>query len=170
MNVLQDITFHESNAKLLFIDFRIRSDILIPSEITDDLGVEPTRAWAKGEKYLGKIFDPETKKVMSHWHERPWGIWGLDTKTAVQVRKVEHHVSYLLNILEPKQDKIRHYIEVDKYLVSFYIWWETTTGHGSYEIPAIQLERLGRLCQYVEFGFLYTEEDDDIDKLKVGNE
>ena len=110
--ILQEIYFDEDqNTKKTYVDFRIRSNTLIPQEVSYNLGVKPTKAWAKGERYLSKAFDPQTKKISSIWHLRPWGMWHLDTKNTLPDKKVEKHILYLLSIIEPKIDNLDYYLK-----------------------------------------------------------
>lgn len=156
--ILQEIYFDEDqNTKKTYVDFRIRSNTLIPQEVSYNLGVKPTKAWAKGERYLSKAFDPQTKKISSIWHLRPWGMWHLDTKNTLPDKKVEKHILYLLSIIEPKKDNLDYYLKrKDEYSISVYIHWEPVDDWGSYEINSNVLWRMSSLCHYIEFMFITT--------------
>lgn len=156
--ILQEIYFDEDqNTKKTYVDFRIRSNTLIPQEDSYNLGVKPTKAWAKGERYLSKAFDPQTKKISSIWHLRPWGMWHLDTKNTLPDKKVEKHILYLLSIIEPKKDNLDYYLKrKDEYSISVYIHWEPVDDWGSYEINSNVLWRMSSLCHYIEFMFITT--------------
>jgi len=156
--ILQEIYFDEDqNTKKTYVDFRIRSNTLIPQEVSYNLGVKPTKAWAKGERYLSKAFDPQTKKISSIWHLRPWGMWHLDTKNTLPDKKVEKHILYLLSIIEPKKDNLDYYLKrKDEYSISVYIHWEPVDDCGSYEINSNVLWRMSSLCHYIEFMFITT--------------
>ncbi len=161
--LLQRISFDEDDvARKVLVDFCMQSDTLDPSAISLDLGIQPTRSFAKGEKYLGKQMDPQTKNIFTVWHERPWGIWAIDSESLVQTKRVEQHFVYLLNILEPKKEQIKRYLSQDKgFSVRFYVWWEPFPPSSSHTISSQVLARASELCHYIEFGFIYTSTDDE---------
>lgn len=154
--VLQELSFEEDDvAKSVLVDFGMRSDVLDPKAMTDLLQIQPSRSWAKGEQYLSKTRDPVTKQLTKAWYRRSSGIWAIDSKACTQTKRVEYHIQYLLNMLEPKQEQIKFFVEQQAiYSVSFYIRWEPKSGHGSYEISNSTLSRMSALCHYIEFSFL----------------
>ena len=152
--ILQTISFGEA-AKSVFVEFRIKSDNLDPKAISLELDLTPLRAFYLGEKYLGKSWDPDSRTIHQVWRERPTGIWAMHTEEFSQkLKKVEQHINYLLDILEPRKEIIKSYINRDDYLVSFVIWWEPLDGHGSFEIESKTLLRMAELCNYVEYTFI----------------
>jgi hypothetical protein len=154
---LQDISFAEM-AKKVFVDYRICSDSLNTEELTNSLGITPSRAFAKGDKYLGKTKNPHSMEISQVWRERPRGIWAVDSRNLSNKIRVEGHICYLLDILEPKKRIIEQYLQqADIYTISTYIWWEPIGGQGGYEITNEVLQRLTSLCHYIEFGFIATE-------------
>ena len=156
--ILQVISFaEEENTKKVFVDFRIRSDILSPQEITQNLGVMPTQSWEKGEKYQGKARDPKTKQFYTIWREQPWGMWHLNTQGIVSDLRVEKHILYMLNLLEPSKKRLEQYLSrKEEYRISFYIHWEPIDDWGSYEVDHDVLRRMSALCHNVEFTFMAT--------------
>ena len=158
---LQEVSFDEDDiTKDLFVDYAFRSDILDPEGLTSNLGITPSRAYAKGEKYQGRVLNVNTGEVENTWNERWTGIWAISTKGLVASKKVEDHVQYLLNILESKKETITRYLaDSDNYQISFYIWWEPFSGYGSYQITQVILKRMSNLCHYVDFGVLCTEDE-----------
>jgi hypothetical protein len=161
--MLQELYFdYNSVVKHVHIDYCIRSDFLDPVQVTEELGIKPSRAWAKGERYLSKVYSPKSKTVKENWKQRPWGIWALETKN-LATKDAEEHLVYLLNLLEPKKEVIRKYMaDKEKHTVRFYIWWEPFDGHGSYAISNEILERAATLCHYIEFGFIFRELEGDV--------
>jgi hypothetical protein len=152
--VLQVISFEEATEEVS-IEFRIRSDILDPGAITLALGIQPSRAFAKGEKYLSKSRDPKTKIFSQVWLKRPWGIWAIDSKSLTTEKRVEAHLESLLNILEPQKEQIKEYLDqAEKYTLSVYIWWKPMEdGIRSYELSSDFLARISSLSHFIEFGF-----------------
>ena len=150
---LQTITFNEeTNTQTTFVEFRIRGDELNPNTVSQQLEIQPTRSWSKGETYIGKTLDPTSKEVRQTTRKRPWGIWVYSTNPNVSTKRVEDHISFILNLLEPKQQELRYYVELAaSYSVSFSIYWKPLSGYGSYEISGNALARLSTLCHYTEF-------------------
>ena len=155
--ILQQISFDEVDAvHNLYVDFGIRSEKQNMSELTTKLGIQPSVAFSAGDEYVGKTRDLETGKIVNEVRLRPWSVWSLDTqKISRTKRRVEEHVLYLLEILEPKNYLIMQMLEqVEKYTIRFYIRWEPYGCHGSYEISSAVLDRMEKLCHHVEFSFI----------------
>lgn len=155
---LQNISLDESDSvKNLFVVYRIRGNDLIPQTITSELNIQPTVAYQKGEKFVGKKYDPVAKRDTEETRKRPISVWNIDSKSQQGIRRVKDHIEYLLNILEPHSQQINNYLkQSEKYMISFYIRWEPYGEHGSYIIPGELLGRMERLCHFVEFSFIST--------------
>jgi hypothetical protein len=150
---LQTIAFdEETNTRSIDVEFRIRGDDLNPNAISQQLEIQPTRSWSKGETYLGKVFDPANKQMQQTVRKRPWGIWVYNTSASVNTLRVDDHISFVLNLLEPKQQELQYYLGLaESYSVSFSIYWKPLSEYGSYEISGNALARLSTLCHYTEF-------------------
>ena len=160
--VLQNISFDESDAvKNLYVVYRIRADDLIPQTVTAELGIHPTVAYQKGEKFIGKKYDPKAKKDIEVIRGHPFSVWDVNSESQQGLRRVTDHIMYLLDILEPHSEQIQRYLnQNEKYIISFYVRWEPHGEHGSYVIPGELLKRMGNLCHFVEFSFIGTFETD----------
>lgn len=160
--VLQNISFDESDAvKKLFVVFRIRGENLDPHKVTSDLIIQPTLAFQKGEEFLGKKYDPITRKVVEELHTRYFSVWDVNSESQQSLKRVKEHIKYLLDILEPHSKAIKRYLEQEeKYTISFYVRWEPNGEHGSYQIPGDILSRMANLCHFVEFSFIASYEEE----------
>ncbi len=160
--VLQNISLDESDeVKKLYVVFRIRGDDLNTQKVTSDLNIQPTVVYQKGEKFAGKKFDPIGRKVVEETHTRYVSVWDVDSESQQSLKRVKEHIEYVLNILEPYTQAIAQYLEQkEKYLLSFYIRWEPNGEHGSYQIPSDLIERMAKLCHFVEFSFIATTVND----------
>jgi len=144
----------EDTTKTVFVDYRVRSDFLDPVVLTSEFGVTPTRSWAKNEEYISKALDPETRKTIQVKRKHPWGIWAVETRGLISSKKVEQHVLYLLDKLEPRKERIKRFLsKKNKYVISFYIRWEPVEIGGGYEVTSQTLRRMTSLCHYIEFNF-----------------
>ena len=141
-----------------FVEFSLRADTLSPTQVTQSLGIIPSRAYAKGEQYASKAFDTKTQKPIPRIGTYPWGVWAVETRNVVSSSNVEDHVIFLLDILEPKAEKIQPYlVRSNEYSVRFYMEWITRGGEGGYDLFGTTLARMSRLCHYVQFAFLHKE-------------
>ncbi len=139
-----------------FVEYSLRADTLFPDQVTQSLGITPSRAFAKGEQYAGNAFDTETRSLVPRIGTRPWGVWAVETKDMISSINVEDHAIFLLNILEPKMEQIQTYLErSNEYSVRFYVEWITRGREGAYDISSTTLARMSRLCHYVQFAFLH---------------
>ncbi len=142
----------EELSRCELVDWGMRSEILDPMEITRDLGIQPSRAWARGERYLSKALDVETRTIVQRWYTRPWGIWSIETKGLVTATDVESHALRLLEMLEPRKDIIQRYLNRgDEYTIRCAIWWESNAGHGGFDLRSDIIARLAALCHYLQF-------------------
>jgi hypothetical protein len=156
----ENILFNDEaqEVKSISVDFVIRSDVLDPLKITHELQLQPTRSWAKGDKHLSKKLDLKTKTIIDAWYERPWGIWAINSNSEVQSLKVEDHITYLLDRLEPKRHLLDYYIlQGEEYIVRLSILYQSYGGHGGYMISGELLRRLSFLCQYIELRHICIE-------------
>ena len=144
------------NPKKTSISFLMRSDVLLPSQITEELGIEPSWACAKGEAYERQSFCPRTRKHHTVVRKGSSGIWAVDSEDSIQSTSVERHALYLLERLEPRASVIRRYVENPDYYVRFNIWWESEIGHGGFDLSGATVGRMSVLCQYFGVGYLYV--------------
>jgi hypothetical protein len=142
-------------ARCAGMDWCIRSSVLDADAVTHELEIEPSRAWAKGDRYISKRLDSETGKITHVWRVRPWGIWGLNTKGMVDSAGVEPHILFLLNLLEPKDHVIGRYLQnPEEYTIRFTIRWESNIGHGGFAVSSSAVARMARLCHYLQFTYV----------------
>jgi hypothetical protein len=152
-------------ARCELVDWGIRSDILDPLRITSELGIQPSRAWAKGERYLGKALDVETRRIVRTWYAHPWGTWALETRGLVTATSVEPHVLSLLELLEPRRDIIKHYLDnTNEFTIRCLVWWQSNIGHGGFDLSSGIIARMAALCHYFQFTWVPppdSQEDDE---------
>ena len=163
LKVLQNINFTDTKTiKAVSIDFIIKSDFLEPAEITKKLGIKPTRAWAKGDKYLGKTKNVEKDIIEECWREKPWGIWAIDTNKIIKSKSIKKHIELILNMLIPKKVVIKEYInDKSKYNICFYILLETYNENDGFELESDILKKMSDLSHYVEFRFIFNEPNNE---------
>lgn len=127
--------------------FRVFSNTLNPSSITDVLGVRPSESFAKGEPY-GK----------NGLLRRATG-WLLTSRDAVKSRDTRRHIAWILEQLATKGDAVRALrktgaeIDVSCYYVS--------VGQGGPTMSAEQMSELGQLGIDVWFDVYFDSAAED---------
>lgn len=144
-NNFENIFGENSACKKTNVMFRIGGDNVVPSEVTNFIGINPSRAFAKGEEYI-------TKRGKTR--QRPIGHWSISSEMAVQSTSPEKHAKFLLDLLEPKTDKILRFVEDKNYRVSFVFWWEAMDEHGGFTLSSDTIGRLCQLCNDVDYQFI----------------
>ena len=127
------------------VTFRIVGPEIAPNEITEALGVEPSKAFAKGENY-------QTKR--SGIRQRPIGHWSITTEGLIDSTSVERHALKLLELLDSENDALRSLQENEDCRLSVIVWWEALEGHGGYTLTSATLQRLSALCEDIDFQFI----------------
>jgi hypothetical protein len=123
--------------------FGIRAEDLLPDQITQALGVQPTNSWSKGTVVHAR----------SGSRQRPWGIWSLDTENAVSSSELEDHLVYLLNVLEARRDALDQYLRNPDYSVAIYLWYVGESGADGFTLTSDVLNRACRLCNLINVTF-----------------
>ena len=145
-----------------YVDWCLRSEELDVVKTSAELGIQPSRAWTKGQKYPSKAFDPKARKTIDAWRFHPWGVWGVNTKGAVDSDQVEPHVLFLLDLLEPKQHLISNYLEnPGVYMVRVSIRWESPVGYGGFDVSSQVLARIAALCHTIHFSLRFDSVADE---------
>lgn len=123
--------------------YRILGDGLDPLHITSVLGIAPTVAYAKGDKY-------EIPRV--GFRHRSTGLWSLCSELYVKEQDVCKHVKYIIENINPcKLFEVRKEVDL-KFTIS--IWVEFSEEHGGMIIPSKLLKDACNLCDDVQFHFL----------------
>ncbi len=130
------------------VTFRLIGDSIIPIEITNDIGINPSKSFAKGEDY-------RTKK--GGIRQRPTGHWSISSERIIQSTITEDHAQYILEQLESKAKIIKKYIEDPYIRTSLIFWWEATDEHGGFTLSSDTLGRLCQLCNDIDYQFIGGE-------------
>lgn len=126
------------------ISFGINGEDVDPSSITTLLGIQPTKAFAKGDEFNSR----------SGSHKRGFGIWTLSSKGIIDSTSPEAHAKYLLQKLEPRAKEILNLSNEKSSRTYISFWWEAKDGHGGFTLSSPILLRLSELCNDFDFYFL----------------
>ncbi len=133
---VKDLDIENEPFATISVNFSLRSEALVPAEITKQMGIEPSHAFMKGDE-----FDSRSGK-----HRHPWGIWQLRSNPAVLSGDVAAHVDYILGILGPNRKVIEGFLKDSKYYVEVRIRWSAAYPVCSYSLPSNLLTRLAAVC------------------------
>ena len=132
-----------------YATLRFAGDELEPREISDALGVVPTRAYRKGERYFA---GPRTGELTGRT-----GIWLLSTDNVVTGCDLGRHLSYLVNLIfesEPgRAVALRRLIAGRDLEARVSCFWHGTAGEPAPSIPAPVIEAFRQLPAEIETDF-----------------
>lgn len=136
------------------VDFAVRAKALRTEAITQLLGVQPTRAFQRGDEYIGKQKGAEGFEFV----KRSWsfGVWHFSTTGLVASTLPHEHALFLLEKLEPALTEIQNLCMDPDYYVKITIWY---VGPGGFYMPADVLRRLALICEDVAITCWDTEEE-----------
>ena len=120
-------------------------ETLNPQYLTQFLRLEPTYAWAKGDRHIGKS---------GRDLRRPIGHWSISTKDLAS-KSIQTHCQQLLTLLEGREPAIKELRSRGEYRISMSIWWQVgEIGHGSFNLLSETMAQLAKYCDDFEFHFL----------------
>jgi hypothetical protein len=126
------------------VTFSIRSDNLIPEEISNLLALEPTQAWGKGDFFVNG----------TGTHQRPWGVWSLSSERVVDSLNVQDHLLFILELLEPKQSAIAQLLGKPDHMAQMYVWH---VGEVGFSLSSSTLKRACSMCHTINFSYFSTD-------------
>ncbi len=114
-----------------FSTLRIMSDTLLPDEVTEALGLQPTYCFAKGETF-GRAN-----------RQRKFNGWYHSTKGSVQSKDSRRHIDEILTLLDGKQCALDTLVEkgCEMDIMSYWV----SIGHGG---PILEPEQMARLARF----------------------
>jgi hypothetical protein len=153
--VLQELSFDENdNIREVYLVYRIQSDFLDPIDVSNELGIKPDRAFFKGQKYISKSWNPDTRKVVKVQAKHDLGIWNYSTKNKINSKRVEDHILFLVNLLEPARPFIEKLLnQPDIYSISIFIKCSPLGENGGYQVKNSIIIRIAKLCHFFDFWF-----------------
>lgn len=168
MEILQEISFSEEVDTIeVSVSFLIRSESVALESLSKELGLKPTRLWNKDEEYLGRQFNPTTKKVEHIKRKRLFSIWEIDSSRFVSSKKVEEHVKYMIDLLLPKKVLISRLLANEEYYIKIYIFKKSYAEVIDYQIDPKFLTELSSLCKNVSFSNYYMPSTSSEDATEI---
>ena len=122
--------------------FRLLGDALDAGEVTRLLGMEPSFARRRGDKY-GNPERPVTSRT---------GIWALESEKSVASDDLEDHLDFLLLRLGSKSSVVRKLVQ-DGLTGDILCYWMSGTGQGGPVLGADTIRRVADLGVSLNFDF-----------------
>lgn len=138
---------HEDGRNYVSVSIGLKSDDLDPVAVTRELGIEPTRAFRKGDVELGA---GRRRPV-----PRPWGVWSFE----VAGENVQDAVLSLLDKVGPVRQRLSAVAQRSAAEVTVGIWWEPAGGQGGFSLPSDVWRRLAEVCERVDVYFSSARSD-----------
>lgn len=155
--ILQHVISDLEATRELHVSFYIKGgDVMVPEQITQQLGIRPRYSYAKGDKIIPRKGKPPERSA-----GQPWGFWRISTQGIVDSVYIEDHLRYLLDLLEPQKERLADYLnKPEDYAISFRIWRKALGMAGQIDISSFYLGRICQLCHSVTFHYAGVEEED----------
>ncbi len=110
---------------------------LVPSQITQLLGVKPSCSQIKGE-------------VLRKGQVAPIGGWFLKTRDVIDSRDLRYHIDALLQKLGPQREILK-LLRERGYDIRISCFWESATGNGGPLLDYQMMSELGELSIDIHF-------------------
>jgi hypothetical protein len=132
-----------------YATLRFAGDSLEPREISDVLGIEPTRSYRKGERYFA---GPRTGELTGRT-----GIWRFSTDGMVDGSDLERHLAYLVRLIfegEPGRSAALSQLLARRALKAHVsCFWHGKTGAQAPCVPAQVIDTFKQLPAEIETDF-----------------
>ena len=116
-----------------YVTLRIYCDDLQPDELTEYLGILPSRTQTKGQKN-----ELQRNKLIK------LNGWFLTTKNILDSKDCRRHIDYLADKILPVKNKLKSLI-ADGTKIDISCYWESESGHGGPTLSKQQFLKLAEL-------------------------
>jgi len=132
-----------------YVRFGMQSSELLPNMITEELEIQPTRSYARGDEYV-----THTSKTEKGVRKRESGVWQVSSKGTVQTDNLQDHIGYIIDLLHPKQAEIRTILSNPEVYVDVCIWVESDEPVHSIMLPSKSVSLLAALCRDINISVI----------------
>lgn len=136
----------ETRATLL-----IYPDQVSPHDVTERLGLEPTRLNVVGEEHVNKLGRRRVVKING---------WFLSSEGHVHSLDLRRHLDWLLARIAPRADALNDLQSVSGLRMSVACAWYSRSGHGGPTLWPEQMNALSELNLECSFDVYFLPDDD----------
>lgn len=129
-----------------YVKFIFKGESVDPDLITETLGILPDRRFRKG--------DPYGKKGRT----RPIGLWSISSSDRVESNNLEQHIVWILEKLEPVQEKLAGFILQDGVDAFFKVVFNLFVHEWDDQIGSQLLKRITELNVHFQISIYYLED------------
>lgn len=134
--------YFKSECELIIVSNEIK-----PNFITNEIGIEPTRSFIKGEKSVSKASGSIIVK--------PHNLWALKSNpTKLYDETIQHHVEYFRLVLSSKINFLNMYKQDPLFDVVFWFFVTTDNGGIGLDFNSIDLEFLNSISNRLHFSLI----------------
>ena len=137
----------ETRATLL-----IYPEAVSPHEVTERLGLEPTRLNVVGEEHVNRLGRRRVVKING---------WSMSSEGRVESLDVRRHLDWLLEKIGPKAKELLDLQSVPGVKMSVACTWYSRSGHGGPTLWPEQMRALADLNLECSFDIYFLPDDDE---------
>jgi Domain of unknown function (DUF4279) len=142
-----------------FATVRIYPGDIDPSEVTERLGIEPSKWQRRGEVVQRGRFPPRVVSLNG---------WFLRSEGHVESRDSRRHIDWLLDRLTPKAEAVRS-LQDAGCRMDVSCFWASRQGQGGPTVSPQQMKRLSDLNIELWFDFYCAYEESDAEAVPDGS-
>jgi hypothetical protein len=144
-------TCHKTYATLMIIHPE-----LDPDTVTQNLGIQPTRTYRRGE-----VRNPQGRCPFVYQR----GGWFLESEGAVQSRDARRHIDWLLDRVEPHREALNRW-QVAGYQTVINCYWDSAYGQGGPMLGPVLMGRVSNLGLELWFDIFLHYYDEEAEGRK----
>lgn len=134
-----------------FCEFTITSGCVTPEELSEMLGISPSRFFKKGDKSVSKHSGSLITK--------PYNLWAISSKTLLsEEESISPHLEYLRSKLEDKMEVLKTLKDDQNLELTFTVWIETDNSGTGIDLTEQEISFLADCSNRVHFSFLTNDE------------
>jgi len=132
-------------------EFVIVSDTISPGQLTNDLSVNPHRAFSKGDTHKSK----HSGSLIT----RPHNLWAVSSKAIIsEEQDITSHILQLKSHFEGSIDKLKELKKDDKAELTLWLWFETEDAGIGIDILEPELSFINCITNRIHFSVIADAE------------
>jgi len=125
--------------------------VFSPASISEELGIDPSRSFKKGDETISK----KSGAIIT----KPYNLWAFDSNpTDLREETISHHVNHLKSTFSVKIDALRKYKENPSFEVSLWVWIETDNAGIGLDLDNTEIDFINCITNKVHISFISNKE------------